>query len=368
MKIAPRIRMAALFLILLLLAAAGSMLPHDDVAGHVFLGRLQMLPVIAAGLLAGWRGGLALGLVAAALALYLRAGFPPQGTADLALWLDLLLLPATGIAAGTLSAWHRQRSDERQRLAEQLRVAHAELQENFEGMKRAERLFAVGQLSAGLAHEIRNPLASISGAAGILRRSAVSNEKREEVLEIIEKESQRLNAMLTSFLDFARPRPPRPRLTRMDAVLNRVVSLASHALGKRQIDIRIQVAEDDPEVLVDTEQLQQVLLNMLMNAIQASEDGDAVLLATRVESGRLWVDVRDQGSGVKPEHVDRLFDPFFTTKEQGTGLGLPVAHEIVRGIGGMLKVTHNEDCGMTFSVGLPLPRAEHDEQQTDPAG
>src|SRR5690606_35258669 len=117
--------------------------------------------------------------------------------------------------------------------------------------KRAERLFSIGQLSAGLAHESRNPLASISGAAGILRRSAVSNEKREEVLEIIEKESQRLNSMLTSFLDFARPRPPQPRLIRVSTILNQVIGLASHSLGKRQIDLRLQVKDADPEVMVD---------------------------------------------------------------------------------------------------------------------
>lgn len=104
----------------------------------------------------------------------------------------------------------------------------------------------------------------------------------------------------------------------------------------------------------DAEQLQQVLLNMVINAIQASEDGDSILLQARVSHDRVWLDVRDEGCGVKPEHVDRLFDPFFTTKEAGTGLGLPVAHEIVRSIGGVLKVTHNPDRGMTFSVGLPF--------------
>ncbi len=365
MNAALRIRIAALFVVLALLSAAAFALSPAHITAQVLLGRLLLLPVILAGWFAGWRTGMVFGLLASASTLYLRAS---QGLNDIALWTNVALLPAVGIAAGLLSERQRLLNEEPQRLAEQLRTAHAELQENFEGMKRAERLFAVGQLSAGLAHEIRNPLASISGAAGILRRSAVSNEKREEVLDIIEKESQRLNAMLTNFLDFARPRPPQPRLIRVSTVLNRVISLASHSLGKKQIALRTQVQDGDPEVLVDGEQLQQVLLNMLMNAIQASEDGDFVLLATRLEPGRLWVDVRDQGSGVKPEHADRLFDPFFTTKEQGTGLGLPVAHEIVRSIGGMLKVTHNEDCGMTFSVGLPLPRIEHDEQQTTPSG
>jgi signal transduction histidine kinase len=116
----------------------------------------------------------------------------------------------------------------------------------------------------------------------------------------------------------------------------------------------------------DAEQLQQVLLNMVINAIQASEDGDSIVLQARVGQDKVWLDVRDEGCGVKPEHVDRLFDPFFTTKESGTGLGLPVAHEIVRSIGGVLKVTHNPDRGMTFSVGLPFDSNEGTNAGTRP--
>lgn len=357
-----QIRLVALAAIIGTLLAIQDLIPVQHTVAQVVMGRLLILPVLAAGLIGGLWMGLAYGIVAAGGVLLLRllgAGESPQ---DVLLWLDAVLLPLAGITAGAFTERQRTRSEERQRLAEQLRIAHAELQENFEGMKRAEKLFALGQLSAGLAHEIRNPLASISGAAGILRRSAVSNDRREEVLEIIEKESQRLNVMLTNFLDFARPRPPQLKLTPIAPTLHRVIAVASHSLGNRRIPIDLHVSENDPEVLVDNEQLQQVLLNMLMNAIQASSDGQRVVMTTRVEPDRLWVDVRDQGIGVKPEHVDRLFDPFFTTKEHGTGLGLPVAHEIVRSIGGMLKVTHNEDCGMTFSVGLPLPRAQQDEQ------
>lgn len=349
------------------LAASAAMAhaPDDALHTQLFFGRLQLIPVLLAGLLLGWQYGLALGLVAVGSGILLSdgvdAGFVMGGMAAA----DAVGVPLVGLLAGLVSDRYRQRAREHRRLAEELQKAHAEMHENFEGMKRAERLFAVGQLSAGLAHEIRNPLASISGAAGILRRSASTSEKHAELLEIIDKECQRLNGLLTNFLEFARPRTPQPRRTAVDSVLDRVIKLASHAPGRRDITIRKELQSGVPDVMVDAEQLQQVLLNMVMNAIQASSEGDEVLLSIRLDQDRIWVDVRDQGSGVKPEHVDRLFDPFFTTKEQGTGLGLPVAHEIVRSIGGMLKVKHNEDCGMTFSVGLPVSRVD-DHEDTPP--
>ncbi|MCW5965329.1 MAG: hypothetical protein KIT83_14940 [Bryobacterales bacterium] len=343
----------ALVCAVLALSLAEEQFSTDSPSARAVLGRLQILPVMLAGLLLGWRWGLSIGLLAGVGVIWAASEWK-WAAPDLFRWADLATLAATGLVAGLVSQRHRKRVEEHQRMAEQLRQAHAEMHENFEGMKRAERLFAVGQLSAGLAHEIRNPLASISGAAGILRRNASTTPPHAELLEIIEKECQRLNGMLTSFLEFAKPKPPQPGNADIGAVLDRVISLATHAPARRNITILKRLEDDIPQVFVDAEQLQQVLLNMLMNAIQASADSDEVVLAVRLDSDRLWVDVRDQGSGVKPEHVDRLFDPFFTTKEQGTGLGLPVAHEIVRSIGGMLKVNHNEDRGMTFSVGLPL--------------
>ncbi len=330
----------------------------DGTQAHALLARLQIVPVLAAGLLLGWRWGLALGVSAAASVLVgsmiAQAALGAVPDREFLFWLDLSLLATAGIVTGLLSSRHHRDTTEHRKLAAQLRKAHADMRDTFEGMKRAERLFAVGQLSAGLAHEIRNPLASISGAAGILRRNASTSSQHAELLEIIERECLRLNGMLTNFLEFAKPKPPQPKETDIATVLDRVISLASHAPRRWNILIRKHLAAGVPPVVVDPEQLQQVLLNMVMNAVQASSDGDEVVLAAWTDAKRLWVDVRDQGSGVKPEHTDRLFDPFFTTKEHGTGLGLPVAHEIVRSIGGILKVSHNEGRGMTFSVGLPL--------------
>ncbi len=221
-------------------------------------------------------------------------------------------------------------------------------------MKRGERLYAIGQLSAGLAHEIRNPLASIAGASAILRRSPQSEDRRSECLDIIHKECERLNRLLTNFLDFARPRAPKYQRTDIDPLIDSVLELASHAIGRRGIALRKEVASNLKPLECDPEQLKQVLLNLMINAVQASPDGAEVVVAARMREGQMLVEVRDQGCGVSPEHRERIFDPFFTTKDNGTGLGLSVAHQIVEQHGGILTAEANPKRGMTFSLLLPL--------------
>lgn len=320
----------------------------------------RFIPVAFAGLLYGLRGG-----VLAALAASLSGQPSPSAG-----WvIELVLFCSAGGWMGFLSDGEREHRDSLQRTARDLADAHEKLQQNFEGMKRAERLFALGQLSAGLAHEIRNPLASISGAAGVMNRYPDSHEKRTECLAIVEKECQRLNRLLTNFIDFARPRAPQFDSVDANEVIDAVVALASHAIGRQPIIVRKILSAEPASLECDAEQLQQVLLNLTINAIQASPGGGEVQLEARLlDRSRLVIEVRDQGVGVQPDHIDRLFDPFFTTKESGSGLGLPVAHEIVRQMGGALEARRNHGPGMTFSIVLPLERRGERESKTNPAG
>ena len=241
-----------------------------------------------------------------------------------------------------------------QELAGQLSGVYEKLQTNFEGMKRAERLSAIGQLSAGLAHEIRNPLASIAGSASILRRNQPLDAKASKCLDIIDSESKWLNGLLTTFLNFARPRPPRLQTVPLDTILDSVLELAQHAIGRKRIDFRRYVAPDLPPIDCDPEQMTQVLLNLVINATEASSEGSVVTLAAEQADDATAIRVIDEGSGVAPEDIDKLFDPFFTTKETGTGLGLPVAHQIVGQMGGLLTAHRNPEGGMTFSISFPL--------------
>lgn len=303
------------------------------------------LPVALAAFRHGWLGGLLTALASSALLVWVTPDLSlPRISAEA---LSLIVL---GIAAGLVGERDRRQKSHYQKVAAQLSELYKKVQENFEAMKRAERLSALGQLSAGLAHEIRNPLASISGAASILQRNSSLDTKQGKCVEVITQECQRLNGLLTNFLNFARPRAPRYQMVDIEALLDRVLMLARHGVQGKAVHFEKQVAAGLPRVECDPEQLEQVLLNLTINAVEASSDGARVILAATLEDHRIALRVIDEGHGVAPEDIERLFDPFFTTKEHGTGLGLPVAHQIIRQMGGSILAQRNHGKGMTFSV------------------
>jgi signal transduction histidine kinase len=322
---------------------------------HNIFQYLYFLPIAWAAQSFGWRGGLATAILAGAShlpqVLMARQVFPDYTIDQL---VDMPLFCAAGIFTGSIAERERKQREELQRTTKRLTEVYQELQRNFEQMKRTERLYALGQLSAGLAHEIRNPLASIAGAAGILRRSRQADQKNTECLDIISRECQRLNQLLTNFLDFARPREPRYQHVDVRRLLDSVIDLACHAIGKQSIELRAYVEARLAPVECDPELLKQVLLNLIINAIQAMPAAGEVRVAARMQGDKLLIQVIDQGCGVGLEDRDKIFDPFFTTKENGTGLGLSVAHQIIEQHGGILSAEANPDRGMTFSVLLPL--------------
>jgi two-component system sensor histidine kinase HydH len=236
----------------------------------------------------------------------------------------------------------------------ELRRVYQQLQDNFEQMKRSERLYAIGRMSAGLAHEIRNPLASIEGAASILQKNSDLERRSGEFLSIIQKECRRLDRLLTDFLRFASPRQPEHRIVVVERILNGSIDLATHAIGDKAVILRKQIPRDLPALECDPEQLQQVLINLLINAIEATADGGEVVISARQQNDEILIELRDNGCGVFPEDLEKMFDPFFTTKEHGTGLGLSVAHQIVSQHRGILIAENNERKGMTFTIRLPL--------------
>jgi two-component system, NtrC family, sensor histidine kinase HydH len=334
------------------------LVPHSAILLHNILQNLYVLPIVIAALYRGWRGGLFTAIFSGVCDTLLTMGtlaapglIHDHLASQLAEAVDFTLV---GLVAGILADRQREQKKVLQKTTEQLGLVYKELQENFERMKRTERIYAIGQLSAGLAHEIRNPLASLSGTIGILRRNPSATEKRSECLDIMDKECQRLNNLLTNFLDYAKPRPPKLLKIDISAVLDSVIGLISHTLDTKTISLRKETALQLPALECDPEQLKQVLVNLLINAIQASPDGGEILLQARIRGSGLLIQVRDQGSGISVDDLDRIFDPFFTTKEQGTGLGLSVAYQIIEQLGGVLTAERNSDRGMTFSILLPI--------------
>jgi signal transduction histidine kinase len=223
----------------------------------------------------------------------------------------------------------------------------------MEHVQRAARMSALGHLSAGLAHEIRNPLAGIEGAAVVVERSPENEEQRKEFLGIIQEESRRLNRLVTQFLDFARPRAPELRLADVGELLHSVINLVSQTLPRLDISIETQIASDLEPFMCDPEQLKQVILNLLLNSVQAMPNGGRIVVSAAKEQATLKIRVRDQGTGIPKEMVDSIYDPFFTTKETGTGLGLPIAYQVIEQHGGELILEENSEQGACFAITIP---------------
>jgi signal transduction histidine kinase len=341
------------------LTSAGHYLtPSSLLMWHGVFQRLYYLPVVFAAITFGWVGGLA-AAVAAGIAYIPHIMITWSGMHHYAMeqYAEIFMFLAVGVVTGILADRERKRRIELQHTAQRLSAVYRELQSSFEQVKRADRLSAIGQLAAGLAHEIRNPLASIDGAAEVLDIAGDQPELRKETVSIIRKECARLNRLLTSLLDFARPRRSEWRDVDLSKVLDTVIELVSHSAGK---GVRFHKVEEDhvPMLMGDEEQLTQVILNLTLNAAQAMPGSGDVWLTVRQQEGGLVIQIRDEGTGIPEGNVDKIFDPFFTTKETGTGLGLSVVHQIVTQHGGTVTVTGNQDKGTTFSLFFPQSRGD----------
>jgi len=357
----PRVNWRAVGLVLagIAITSAGHYLtPRDMRLWHGIFQRLYYLPVVYAAIAFGWVGGLAAAILAALLYIpHILTMWQHEHNYAMEQYAEIFMFLAVGLVTGVLSDRERKRRAELQVTAQKLTLVYRELQDTFEQVKRADRLSAIGQLAAGLAHEIRNPLASIDGAAEVLAVADDQPELRKETVGIIRKECSRLNRLLTSLLDFARPRRPEWREVDLSKVLDSVIDLVSHS-ARKSINFHTENGPGVLGILGDEEQLTQVILNLTLNAAQAMPNGGDVWLTTRQDDDGIVIQVRDQGPGIPDENLEKIFDPFFTTKDTGTGLGLSVVHQIVTQHGGTVTVTRNKDRGTTFSLFFPQSQGD----------
>src|SRR5580658_2128091 len=260
-----------------------------------------------------------------------------------------LTLAIAAVLVNTLAAAIRAQSERYKSTAEQLAEANRNLVAAEAAVRRSVRLAALGQLSAGLAHELRNPLGSIKGSADLLARSASQKDPMaKELAEIISVEVDRTNSLVTRFLDFARPLEPRRELADVTEVINRAVNRA-------KVDVNRDYSTSLPRLAIDPELMEQVFLNLVTNAAQASAPGDPVTIRTREVGGQAEVSVIDRGCGIAPDKIETIFNPFVTTKQNGVGLGLAIVAKIVDGHGGKMSVESEPGKGSTFRVLLPIP-------------
>ncbi|MGB3053170.1 MAG: ATP-binding protein [Polyangiales bacterium] len=265
-------------------------------------------------------------------------------------------------------------------LANQIAVT-VENSQVYQQMKEKDRLAALGEMAAGLAHEIRNPLGSIKASAQYLTETSAPPEDGAEFLDIIVDEVDRLNRVVSSFLDYARPAHSDPEPIYVNAAVELTLQLLRPECDSVDVTLHVTMAQDLPRVRIDIEHLRQVLINLVQNAVQAMTSGGDIFVETRNQDSfrigggaRRWVQisVRDTGPGIPPDLLANLFVPFVTTKQQGTGLGLAISQRIVSATGGRIDVRSREGVGTTFVILLPAEgEAALDtfeaEQTVDPA-
>jgi signal transduction histidine kinase len=238
----------------------------------------------------------------------------------------------------------------------QLRSSRKEIQRLHQTqMSRAEHFATLGELAAGLAHEIRNPLAGIAGVLDIVSRDLPATSAAREVIDDAKQEAVQINRILTELLDTARPKPPQFRLTDIAGTAEHAVLFARQQAVTKRITIEFEVKQSLPPVEHDPNQINQVLLNLLLNAIQSMDKPGTIRVSLlQDEDDAVTILVSDEGKGIAPEHLPNIFRPFFTTKGHGTGLGLSLARRIVESHGGTINVDSTVGQGTQFTVQLPI--------------
>jgi len=255
-------------------------------------------------------------------------------------------------------------------MVERLAGAKHELEQlHFQQMERADRLASVGEMAAGIAHEIKNPLTGIAAAITIIKDDFEPADPRTEIVNEVLEQVKRLDKTVNDLLFFGKPTPPEPTYSDMNDLLRKTLMFASQHRGVKSIEKKLELQEDLPPVYVDGKQIQQVLLNLILNAVQAMPDGGVLTVRSRLveQDGREWVQISiaDTGQGIPPQILEKIFTPFFTTKAQGTGLGLAICHKLVLQHQGTIDVTSADGRGTEFTVSLPADKLpadpEHDE-------
>jgi len=322
---------------------------------------LLLLPVITVATVAGAIATIAFAVLAggAYLSFLLFVDFQrfEIGPAELEeMVLRIAFLAMAGTLANNLAETLRIQSEKNRRTAEQLAAANQQIQEAEDAVRRSDRLAALGQLSAGLAHELRNPLGTIKASAEMLNRNvSAENEVAREVAGFIATEVDRTNSLITRFLDFARPLQLRKNTADLSQVLDRAVTAAE----REQMPVAIykNYAPEIPPFPFDAELMERVFYNLVRNAAQATAPGGTVTVKTRLRDDTVEICVIDRGVGIEPKNLSAIFNPFFTTKPEGVGLGLAIASKIVDQHGGKIAVESEPGNGSVFRVLLPLAPA-----------
>ncbi|MDX2480605.1 MAG: ATP-binding protein [Desulfuromusa sp.] len=355
-------------LILLAMVAGVSSLHYltatEHSHSHGIYRRLYYVPIVLAGLWFHLRGGVGIALLVSVLyaphVLFQWGHLPDMNVEQ---YQEIFLYNTIGFLTGFLSAKEHAQRRRAEDAAEHLASSYAKLKSQadlileIEGqLRRADRLTALGELSAGMAHEIRNPLGSIRGTAEILCDAFSPDDRYAEFARILISEVDRLNKVLEDFLHFARSDVHEQTVFEPAQVLRDVLQLAR--LQAKEKNVSIEWNEQQlPSAIGDASQFKQVFLNLILNAVQALPDNGQIWVDNRIDEDKLQMTFVDNGPGSPEADLNKIFNPFFTTKDEGTGLGLAITHRIVLNHCGQIKVENRPEGGAQFT--LSLQRAGH---------
>lgn len=334
---------------------------------HDIFRRLYYVPVVLGGLWFTLRGGLATAIVVSVVyAPHILLQWGSHPGVDVAQYLEIVVYNVIGVLTGFLSQReleqklrYQQTSIRLEESYEKLRGQADQLLEIEEQLRRADRLSAMGELSAGMAHEVRNPLASIKGTAEILRDGIDSSDKKYEFAQILVREVDRLENVVRDFLRFARPEEGMLEEVRICEAMNDVIALTRQQALKAGVEIELNCAESLPPITGSFEQFKQAFLNFVLNALQVMPDGGRLTITGSVDQHVVRISFADTGPGIPIDLQGRVFNPFYTTRQEGTGLGLAITHRIVDAHGGRIVLDSVPGEGATFTIELPLDKKEN---------
>ncbi|MFH1216703.1 MAG: ATP-binding protein [Pseudomonadota bacterium] len=357
-----------LFLLIIMVVGIGllhSFTPGDRVFLHETYRRLSYFPIVVAALLYGTGGGVM-------LALFTILSFVPHlhlfHNMNYDFFLgeltEIALYLAAGIVVGTIAGRESRLKEKYQVLSEKLEKSYTRLHEEAELLLEAEeqlrvsqKFSALGQLSASLAHEIKNPLGSIKGTAEIFLDEFPPGHPKREFVEILLKETARLNTTVEEVLRYSKNQQQcaaqKESMESVSVVLDHVLALLDNKIRKKNIRITRRISPERASMLIDGNKMSQVFINLLLNAIEAIDRGGEIRIDGAQSGDDMRIIVSDNGPGIPPEERDKIFTPFYSGREDGTGLGLAISAKIVESYGGRIELAESPEGGASFTIVIP---------------
>jgi len=362
-----------IFLLLLIVVSVGllhTFTPTDRLVLHDIYRRVSYFPIVVAALLYGIRGGVFLAVCTSiAFIPHLRHFYHLGPNAYLAELPEVLLYFGAGIVVGAIAGKEKQLRIKYQDLSDQLERSYKKLHtqtsalvEAEEQLRASQKLSALGQLSASLAHEVKNPLASIRGSVEILADDFPPDHPKHEFARILIKETDRLSTTVEEVLRFSKNQKTSrqsPSFEPVTQVLERVMTLLDNNFRKNNINLQIQMSPQAKHFPVDGDKMSQVFINLLLNSCEAMEKNGTIEVKGALDGEQMKIMFADTGPGIPETDRKNIFTPFYTTRSEGTGLGLAISSRIVESYGGTISVDSREpEKGTIFTVSLPVQEGQ----------